>query len=462
MAEFNDQEILAAEQNLLTRCLLEPEIIAELEGIVDVADIDEPLHRSILETIYNLRSQGRTPSLESVVGCLGNVAITDRCTLRQYLGNIAMKNPQVTPWRDTAETVREMSMRRQASAIGSSLMLAATAAADLDVALARAIDETQDLRARSQMARVKNYGAGAAADMALEHMAKNGPGNPTTGLIEFDKILGGWPRSEMSVVAARPGMGKSAVATSAVLRAARAGYRTLFFSLEMHGIQLGARMMTDLAYTRQSPILYEDILHRNVDERAAGRLVKAREILDGLPIDFEEQSGLSAQEISVRALRAAQRAQRRGQPIDVIVIDHMMKVGSSGRYAGNRVRELAEISGTFATLAKDLGVSVVALAQLNRGVEGRDNKRPGLADIRESGSIEEDASSVTFVYRPAYYLSKTRYDDAEKERLRLEQLERQKHTLELLVAKNRNGREGLVTAFVDIGANAIRNASYAG
>jgi replicative DNA helicase len=122
---------------------------------------------------------------------------------------------------------------------------------------------------------------------------------------------------------------------------------------------------------------------------------------------------------------------------------------------------LAEISDGLATLAKDLDIAVVALCQLNRGVEGRDNKRPGMADLRESGAIEEDASVIIFLYRAAYYLAKHRCDEPDAERARIDMLEKELHRIVLAVDNNRNGRVGIVDAFVDVGANALRNGSFA-
>ena len=139
----------------------------------------------------------------------------------------------------------------------------------------------------------------------------------------------------------------------------------------------------------------------------------------------------------------------------------MMLVRSSDRYAGNRVREVGEISEGLMALAQELDVAVVALCQLNRGVEGRDNKRPTLADLRDSGEVEQNASLVIFLYRPAYYLEQKREDDPEIEREREALLEKHRHRLEFIVSKNRNGRPGVVDAFVNIGANAVRNASFA-
>jgi len=234
----------------------------------------------------------------------------------------------------------------------------------------------------------------------------------------------------------------------------------LFFSLEMTGKQLGSRLLTDIAYTHSDPIFYQDVLKRKIDDRQRARLMQAREFIASLPIIIEEQRGLTISDIMARSRKVARKFEDDGGSLDVIFVDHMLLVKPSQRYSGNRVREVAEISDGLATLAKQLNCAVVALCQLNRGVEGRDVKRPTLSDLRDSGAIEEDASTVTFIYRPAYYLAQTRLQgDAEIKRQEL--LEAQKNVLEFIVAKNRNGEAGIVDAFVEIGANAVPGVSGA-
>jgi replicative DNA helicase len=220
-------------------------------------------------------------------------------------------------------------------------------------------------------------------------------------------------------------------------------------------------MLTDLAWSYDDPIQYEDILQRRretFDDRKRRRLAEARDRLRDLPLTIEEQRGLTFGEIAARARKHASALDRHGRKLDLVIIDHMLLVRPSHRYSGNRVREVAEISDGIATLAKDMGTSVLALCQLNRGVEGRENKRPSLADLRDSGAIEEDASLVMFLYRPAYYLEHQRQDNPEAEASRVATLEACRNSLEFIVAKNRNGRMCTVDAFVDIGANAVRNA----
>lgn len=228
----------------------------------------------------------------------------------------------------------------------------------------------------------------------------------------------------------------------------------------MTGKQLGSRLLTDIAFTRDRPIYYQNILRRDVSEMDRNRLKQAEAIVAKFPLRIEEQRGLSIADISARSRKWRDVFVRDGGSLDVVFVDHMLLVKPSSRYSGNRVREVAEISDGLASLAKELECAVVALCQLNRGVEGRDEKRPMLSDLRDSGAIEEDASNVIFIYRPAYYLERMKSDKPDAAAALAEALAAKRTLLEFIIAKNRNGSPGIVEAFVDIGANAVRNKSF--
>ena len=356
---------------------------------------------------------------------------------------------------------RSAAQRNALTIIGQTLAAKSVAQAasvqDIGVEAVHALD---DVLASLRVGKRQVYSAKGLADAALNHLDTEDDPLPTTGLADLDYLIGGWPRGELTIWAGRPGMGKSACATSAVLRAAKAGHGVGFFSLEMHGIAIGSRMLTDLAYRGDDPIYYEDILKKRIDQRARQRIEAAAAHLDALPIITEEQRGLTLAEIASRARKMANEFDRAGRRLSVLVVDHMGLIVPSGRYKGNRVQEVGEISDGLATLAKDLDCAVIALCQLNRGVEGRENKRPGMSDLRDSGSIEQDASLILFSYRPAYYL-RDRLDDPAAEEARQMAMNALKNKLEIIVAKQRNGHLATIDAFVDIGANAIRNVSYA-
>lgn len=454
---------LDAERAVIARGLVSPDDLAEIASKLTFADFDHPFLARCFDAMRGLAGEGRKPSVESLVGAFGNDEIEPGLTVRQCLTDMVRGSlyGQFLPLGDAVGVVKENSQRRLISGVGADLVSGAFGGYSVAAIVLNAVDRLDEVSSSNRQSVRHVHDAGSVADVAIANLdAKDRP-SPTTGLVDLDKKLGGWPKGEMSVVAGRPGMGKSAVATTALLRAAKARHGCLFFSLEMTAKQLGARMLTDIAYTHASPIFYQDILTRNVDDHQRRRLESAREFLRQLPIVIEEQRGLSISDIAARSRKVSARFLEDGGSLDVVFVDHMLLVKPSQRYAGNRVREVAEISDGLACLAKELNTAVVALCQLNRGVEGRDIKRPTLSDLRDSGAIEEDASTVTFIYRPAYYLEQTRAE-GEAEIKRLQMLDAQRNTLEFIVAKNRNGQVGIVDAFVEIGANAVRDKAYGG
>src|SRR5262245_1787581 len=148
---------------------------------------------------------------------------------------------------------------------------------------------------------------------------------------------------------------------------------------------------------------------------------------------------------------------REGRRLDLVIVDHLGKIRASNRYKGQKVHEITEISDALANLAKSEQVAVLALHQLNRAVEGRDNKRPELADLRDSGSLEQDADGVLFAYRAAYYLERMKFDDREDEEERIKKLEATRHAIEIAIAKHRNGPTSTVELYCNMPANALRD-----
>lgn len=454
---------LQAERAIIGQCMINPSRIDEISGRLCEVDFSHPVNGSISGAMIRMHDEGRTPSLETLVSALGDGEIEPGLMLREYLFGIAddALKGLALPIEDAVGVVLDCSLRNTATQVGNNLALAALSpGVSLQASLAEVVERADDLLSSMRRGEIQSFDMHEAAAGALAHLRGDSPGYPTTGFLDLDRILGGWPSGEASFVAARPGMGKSAVAVSSMLRSAKSGHASAFFSLEMTRVQLGARLLTDLAYQSQNPIYYEDILKRHVDERGQDRLDEAHKLLDRLPVTIEAAQGLTMSDISARSRKIANALDRQGRRLETIFVDHVLLIKASNRYSGSRNNEVREYAEGLKTLAAELGVSVVGLCQLNRAVEGRDNKRPSLSDLKESGAIEEIASAIVFLFRPAYYLGK-REDDPDAERMRLEALEACRFSLEFDVAKNRNGRTGRVDVFADIGANAIRNKSFA-
>lgn len=271
------------------------------------------------------------------------------------------------------------------------------------------------------------------------------------------QVIGGWRRKRFYVLGGRPGMGKTTVGQSWLLRTAGKGCNVLFFSLEMGADELAERALADLAWSRDTRIEYKDMSRNTLTSAGVEHLFAARRQFKALPFVIDDRAGLTLAQVKAACLQEKQRLEGTGSTLDVICIDHMGLLRASERYAGNKVAETEEISGQLKMLAKELDVAVIALMQLNRGVEGRDDKRPSLADLRWSGAIEQDADVVMFCYREAYYLERRKCDNASDEDERLQRLGEVRDRLEIIVAKQRGGDCPIIDFYCDMGCAAVRD-----
>jgi len=280
----------------------------------------------------------------------------------------------------------------------------------------------------------------------------------STGLTKLDYKIGGLNDSNLIILAGRPGMGKTALATNIAYNVAELHSRdkntpaenrgVAFFSLEMAADELAARILSTVTQTSS-----EKMLNGTLDAAEFTRIAAAVHELENIPLYIDDTPG-----ISINAIRTRARRLKRSKGLGLIVIDYIQLIAGTGtkKSEGNRVQELSEISRGLKILAKELKVPVIALSQLNRGVEMRDDKRPQMADLRESGSIEQDADIVMFVFRENYYIQNSEPkqkegDSDEKFRQDYEkwaQLNKKTANLaEVIVAKNRHGSTGTIKLF---------------
>lgn len=291
----------------------------------------------------------------------------------------------------------------------------------------------------------------------------------TTGLYRLDRVLGGFMPSDFIVVAGRPGMGKSVAGAQFAQSVGRLTddhgqreYDPMIFSLEMTAKENVARMIAELDYDDslrmgREPLHYSKIIKGRLSQDEFERFVLLGGMLREYGVEIFDESRMTMQKISSLARARAQVSPRK----PFVVIDHLHIVGAGATYRGNRLEELTEISGQSKALAKRLNCPVVGLAQLSRSVESRDDKRPLLSDLRESGSIEQDADAVLFLYRPEYYLRRElRHAQAKKAKNAVDleiAADQAKGKLEINVEKNRSGGVGDVHLHIDVAANAIRD-----
>jgi replicative DNA helicase len=455
---------IEAEQGLLGAILLNQGALTVVEGIVTADDFYEQIHRKLFADFVERYNAGGRVTLDVTLAMLGEYGAADvgGLAFRQYVARLAAEATTVINAPDFARIIRDLADKRRLIDLAETLKSVAASdqsATTVAVDAIEALDGIVSSRPGAVASRV-SIGDAAAASVERMTLAMQNPGcitGVTWGLHDLDERTGGLQRSELVVVAGRPGMGKSGLAISSARQSAGAGNNVLFFSLEMSDLSLADRIMSDHCFDRRQPIPYCDISKGRLANEQAERVVDAQRNLRTLPLTIEQQASLTVSQIAARARKRKQALERDGKTLDVVIIDHMHIVKPSERYSGNRVGELTEISGGLKALAKELNVPVVVLAQLNRQVEGRDNKRPTLSDLRDSGAIEQDADLVVFLYREAYYLDGWEHPDKGEEGKRVARLVQVRHQLEVNVAKQRNGPTGQVTLFFDVACNAVRD-----
>lgn len=287
---------------------------------------------------------------------------------------------------------------------------------------------------------------------SIEHIKKakelGGVRGVPVGFIELDTILGGFQKSDLVIVAARPAMGKTSFAISIAINASKffleeckkSGKKTgvvAMFSLEMSSEQLATRVLSVFSGINSS-----ELLNGKLDDDEMKKIVKTAEDFKELPIYLDDTPA-----ITINALRARARRLKKQVGLEMIIVDYLQLLRGTGRQE-NRVQEVSEITQGLKAIAKELNVPVVALSQLSRNVESREDKHPQLQDLRESGSIEQDADVVMFLYREEYYLERTKPQEGSPEFAEWEakngtKLNMARNIAEIIIAKHRNGPVGV-------------------
>jgi replicative DNA helicase len=447
------------EQALLGAIMLNNDAYHRVADFLEPHHFAEPIHRRLFELCRDAIGAGKTATPITLKTFLPPDAIAGLAP-SQYLARLAAEATSVVLVDGYGREIRELAARREVIAAGEDLIEAGHEPGGLTARLVAtgAIDRLDEIVAVDGRAHATRFEIGRAADDATTQIAElmRNPNQRavTWGLRALNEMAPCLKPGALVVLAGRPGMGKSAIAEASMLRAARAGSRILFFSLEMTAEDLAARAIADLCYDRRQPITYSDLQRGKVADADWDRIEDARRLLQTIPFVIDEQPAITVSQIAARARKEQQRLERLSATLDVVVVDHVHIMAATNRYAGSRVNEVSEISAGLKALAKELRIPVLALAQLNREVENRENKRPQLSDLRDSGSIEQDSDAVIFAYRQEYYDEKP-CSDPQEEIVRQERLSSVKNILELIVAKQRGGPTGTVRVRFDAACNHI-------
>lgn len=447
---------IEAEQAVLGAIFQNNQAFNRVADILRPEHFFEPLHARIYELCAAIISDGRSATPVTLNGKLPAGIDVAGLTSAQYLARLHAEACTTILAREYAESVRDAWASREVIRVAREAAAAASEpGASVKAAISEAVGALDSIRAEVDDSRITREPAAEVASAVLRRLdaIHNGTleaGVPT-GLCDLDKAIGGLQPGRLVVIAGRPGMGKTILGANLARAVAAAGYGCALHSLEMGREEIGARIVADQAFTPDSPISAKWIFEGTLHEAQRVAVEHAAEAVAALPLTIDTSAALSVAEIVARARTTSDEMKARGHRLQVLVIDYLKFVRASDRYRGQRVYEVGEITAGLKALAKDLGICVVLLAQLNRAVESRADKRPELSDLRESGDIEADADIVLLLYREAYYL-KDKMDPESQARLLACEF-----ALEIIVAKSRMGAVGVVEAYCHPGASAIRD-----
>jgi replicative DNA helicase len=477
----NDVEIprvpanVEAEQALLGAILYDNAAFERLGDNLQGRHFFEPFHQRLFESIETHIRKGqlaepillaeqfaRDPAFEE----LGGV---------RYLADLVDRAPPAANAPDYARAVYDLALRRDLIRIGGEIAQQATQG-DPELSARDQIEAAeQQLYALAETGGISQGFVtfadalhGAVTMAAEAHSRDGGLAGLSTGLTDMDAKIGGLHPSDLVILAARPSMGKSTLAVNIGFDVARnyawepqpdgskktvRGGVVAFFSLEMSAEQLALRMLSEV-----SGVSGDRLRKGEIDASEFGRIRDAALEIQDAPFYIDDTGGITLAKLTARARRL-----KRMVGLDLLIIDYLQLITMGGSKSDNRVQEVSAITMGLKALAKELHVPVIALSQLSRQVENREDKRPQLSDLRESGSIEQDADMVMFIYRESYYLSRAEPREGTEEHFRWqEQMDQVRGVAEVIIGKQRHGPIGTVRLSFNEDTTKFGNLAHSG
>jgi len=446
---------IEAEQALLGAIMVNNEAIDRVSSFLKAEHFFDQLHARIYDAAAKLILGGKRATPITLKTFFQADPPAGELPIPQYLGRLAASATTIINAEDYGRTVYDLAVRRHLIQIGETMVNTAYDS-PVDAPPSAQIEEAE--QRLYELAETGKYGSGFepftaaltdAIDMAANAYRRDGGlSGLATGFTDLDNRMGGLQPSDLIIIAGRPAMGKTALATNIAYHVAKAyragadseapldGAVVGFFSLEMSAEQLATRIISEQAY-----IPSERIRRGRIDSDQFDRIVEVSQELQHLPLYIDQTGGITVAQLAARARRL-----KRQRGLGFIVVDYLQLLsGSSRRAAEGRVQEVSEITTGLKALAKELHVPILALSQLSRQVEQREDKRPQLADLRESGSIEQDADVVLFVFREEYYVERRQpRENTEEHKQWQDDMETVNGKAEVIIGKQRHGPTGTV------------------
>lgn len=449
---------IESEQALLGAIFINNDAMSFVQDFLKKEHFFEPLHAEIFEICERLINMGKSADPISVRVFIPDGLVAEGMSVHKYLAQLAAHATTIINARDYGLNIRELYAHRRVIEIGAEM--SRHVPRDVGTFASEALDELDSVMAEHGRVVDKPVSSAQAVALAVDGAAKAYQVDGFTiglswGLSGLDKKTSGLHPGNLVVIGGRPGMGKTALMLGIARNLLKAGHPGTIFSMEMAAEELTQRMIADEMFDT-SPLAYTHLRAGRFQENTFERITEAGKRIASWPLVIEPAGSLTVSQIVAKARRAV-----RTRGLKWIAIDYLQLIKASGRYQGNRVLEIGEITSSLKQLAKELGIPVILLCQLNRQVEARDDKRPNLADLRESGNIEQDADVVLMLYREEYYVQKAYPKNARADSeeyaswtIRIKQVA---NTLDVLIEKQRQGPTGTVRLYCNIASNAVRN-----
>ena len=420
---------IVAEKSLLGAIMLDENVLPEVITAVRSNDFYEENHQVIFEAMQNLYDEHKPIDLLTLTNELKSLKKLKQIGGAAYLTELSNFVPAASHAKAYADIVNKASTQRRLIKAGTEIINKAYEdGAEINELVGKAeqeLFEVSDNVVRSDYQPINELLADTFERIETLQKNKGALRGLKTGFRDIDKKTAGLQKGDLIIVGARPAMGKTTFAQNLTYNIASINKKgVLFFSMEMAANEIIERMISDV-----SGVNNWNIRTGNVSEDEFAKIGDAMAELNELPIYIDDTSSMTIMELRNKARRAMH-----DHDIGIVIVDYLQLISGSDRYAGNRVQEVTEISRGLKILARELNIPVVALAQLSRNVTGRDNPRPVLSDLRESGSIEQDADLVLFLHRPDYY--KQNDDNYEPT-----------HITEMIIAKHRHGEVGKIELY---------------
>ena len=438
---------IEAEQSVLGSILLQNEIFDDISTLITSINFYDPLHQRIFAAIENLIYKGMLANPITLKNYFEKEK--DDIDVPEYLVKITKFSSSSRQTIEYSKIIYDMYVRRELIKISENTIDSAKVN-DLNISGQKIIENSEkflfDLAEKGSFSSslVKFEEAMKLTIEMASNAYKNDEGivGVPTGLRDLDDRLGGLHQSDLIIIAGRPSMGKTALATNIAFNAAKKlqdenkKSSIAFFSLEMSSEQLSTRILAE-----QSRITSHNIRRGKISEEEFDKFIETSKTISEIPLFIDETPAITIAALSNRARRI-----KRLHGLEMIVVDYIQLMRATTNIKDGRVQEISEITQGLKAIAKELGVPVLALSQLSRAVEQRDKKEPQLSDLRESGSIEQDADVVMFVYREGYYLQRKEPREATVEHAEWQaKMNEVAHLAQIIIGKQRHGPIGNVT-----------------